>query len=243
MRKILKKISVALVLGLVFILAIIGLLVVIGVLVGSIPCAEGAGETALHASTIRQNLDGSDGKRFIIMDDDVGFDALGCIFNGFVHQYRDANPDYTGHDHLLSAIDIACDTDGGLQLIYNVWMDETRDDVELLGITTMHGVSTSDVTYRSAVQLLCHMGRHDIPVFQGALNGAADLGTETPAVRFIIDTVMANPGQVEILATGPLTNISTAMMLEPRIVDNWKQIYLGSGNFSDELVQIGRAHV
>lgn len=36
---------------------------------------------------------------------------------------------------------------------------------------------------------------------------------------------------VEIIATGPLTNIATAMMMEPRLPQFWKELHFGTGEF------------
>jgi inosine-uridine nucleoside N-ribohydrolase len=48
------------------------------------------------------------------------------------------------------------------------------------------------------------------------------------AVDFIIETVKANPGQITILAIGPLTNIALAVQRSPDIVPLIKQIiYMG----------------
>lgn len=48
------------------------------------------------------------------------------------------------------------------------------------------------------------------------------------AVDFIVDTVKANPGEITILAIGPLTNIALAVRQNPEIVPLIKQIiYMG----------------
>lgn len=48
------------------------------------------------------------------------------------------------------------------------------------------------------------------------------------AVDFIVDTVKANPGEITILAIGPLTNIALAVKQNPEIVPLIKQIiYMG----------------
>lgn len=50
----------------------------------------------------------------------------------------------------------------------------------------------------------------------------------THAVQFIVDTVKANPGEVTILAVGPLTNLALAFRLHPEIVPMVKRIvYMG----------------
>lgn len=39
----------------------------------------------------------------------------------------------------------------------------------------------------------------------------------TPAARFIAEMVLAHPGEISILALGPLTNIALAMQYDPRV--------------------------
>jgi purine nucleosidase len=52
---------------------------------------------------------------------------------------------------------------------------------------------------------------------------------EQHAVDFIIKTVMNNPGQITLVCIAPLTNIALAMIKEPRIIENVKQIILMGG--------------
>ena len=40
---------------------------------------------------------------------------------------------------------------------------------------------------------------------------------ETPAARFIAEAVLANPGEVSILALGPLTNLALAMQYDAKV--------------------------
>lgn len=49
------------------------------------------------------------------------------------------------------------------------------------------------------------------------------------AVDFLIDTIMSNPGEIEILAQAPLTNIATAFVKEPRIAKNLKHLWVMGG--------------
>jgi inosine-uridine nucleoside N-ribohydrolase len=48
-------------------------------------------------------------------------------------------------------------------------------------------------------------------------------------VDFIVSTVMQNPGQITILALGPLTNLAMAMRLEPAFAKNVKQLVIMGG--------------
>lgn len=45
------------------------------------------------------------------------------------------------------------------------------------------------------------------------------VAVETPAARFIAETVLASPGEVTILALGPLTNLALAMQYDAKVAD------------------------
>lgn len=49
------------------------------------------------------------------------------------------------------------------------------------------------------------------------------------AIAWLVDTVMANPGEIEILALGPLTNIALAVRLEPRWAAAVKRVIFMGG--------------
>ena len=118
------------------------------------------------------------------------------------------------------------DPDGGLELLYA--LHDSR--VEVLGVTCSMGCSTVDVCLASARRLLELAGRTDVPVLRGAAS-PAEFGRPTDASAFIIKTVMARPGQVEILATAPLTNVGTALKFEPGLAQNWKTLHFATGEF------------
>lgn len=146
--------------------------------------------------------------RLLIIDDDVGMLQEQVLREG----------GYAG-------ISVA-DPDGGIEIIYAL-----RDpDIKVLGITCAMGCSTTNVCMESVNKILELTGRTEVPVFRGA-DSPDDLGKPTAASEFIINTIMENPGKIEIMATAPPTNIATAMMLEPGLKDNWKQLHFATGEF------------
>ncbi len=58
--------------------------------------------------------------------------------------------------------------------------------------------------------------------------------TATPghAVDFIIHTVMANPGAITLVTTGPLTNAALALLQEPRLAQALKCLIVLGGTFT-----------
>lgn len=178
-------------------------------------------------------------ERYVILDDDVGFHNAGCAQKGYLNLFKVANPALKPQWGALDLVRL-CDHDGGVELIYTLYKAQMDPHLHVLGVTTMQGTEYPEYTYQSALNIINRLKgqlKEPVPVFMGAPKAAASFGERTPAVDFIIKTVMANPGKVEIIASGPLTNVATAVMLEPRLPRMWKQLYVaGMGNFLNELV-------
>lgn len=131
-------------------------------------------------------------------------------------------------------------------------------ELQILGITTVAGNRSLNVATADALKVLEVTGRTEIPVFRGAASplmhekvewdtkrhggwyanepapeppgGFAKKQAETrTAVDFLVGTVMQNPGEVTILAIGPLTNIAMALRLEPNLARNVKQLVIMGG--------------
>lgn len=51
------------------------------------------------------------------------------------------------------------------------------------------------------------------------------------AVDFIIDTALANPGEITLVVTGPMTNAAMAFLQEPALAKALKRMVLLGGNF------------
>jgi pyrimidine-specific ribonucleoside hydrolase len=125
--------------------------------------------------------------------------------------------------------------------------------LDVLGITTVGGNQLLEKVTRNALKVLEVTGMTHIPVFSGSsgpmvaklvtapqFHGESGLdGPVLPepsikaqtqhAVDFIVDTVMSTDN-VTLIATGPLTNIASAIHREPRIVDRVEEISIMGGS-------------
>lgn len=134
--------------------------------------------------------------------------------------------------------DIGTDVDDCLALAVLLGSPE----IDLLGVTTVYG----DVALRArmARKLLHLAGRDDVPVLEGVgaplmrnrpvyWPGHEGVGllepddirrfgqdTDRHAVDFLVETVMSRPGEVHLLAVGPLTNVAAAMVRQPEVAYN-----------------------
>lgn len=150
-------------------------------------------------------------------------------------------------------IDVIYDTDPGIDDAVALHFAYRSPDINLLGITTVFGNNTLDVTTRNALFLKDRF-HLECPVIRGCAaplltaacppsvfahgqDGLGDCLDTTPestapeyhAARFIIDTVLAKPRSVTIVAVGPLTNLALACKLYPGISGLVKQVVLMGG--------------
>ena len=107
--------------------------------------------------------------------------------------------------------------DDGLTLLYLLGCPDT----ELLGVTGTFGNGSASQSVRQTRKLLTALGRMDIPVFEGADRRFA---SPTDAARFLAQTAAAHPGEISLLATGPLGNLRGAFELDAQFFENLNQI-------------------
>ncbi|MDD6214931.1 MAG: nucleoside hydrolase [Firmicutes bacterium] len=139
--------------------------------------------------------------------------------------------------------DIGDDIDDALALNYIL-----MQDVDIRGITIVF--NNVEEKAKLTKYLLSRGNREDIPVYIGEsqpLNGKTDadlplnysvkgvenytVDTTVYAADFIIDEIIKNPGEITILAIGPLTNLAVAMQKRPDIIDKIKRIVIMGGAF------------
>jgi len=112
--------------------------------------------------------------------------------------------------------------DDGQTLLYLLG----QSDIELMGISTTFANGTIDEVYRATEQLLRDLGREDIPL----LKGEGERGQPpTPAAHFLAETVASHPGEITLLAIGPLGNLRAASELDSDFFHHLKRIVIMGG--------------
>ena len=125
-------------------------------------------------------------------------------------------------------------------------------NLELLGVTTVGGNGYLPNVTRNALVVLEKIGHSEIPVYPGhagpslmpliiAANCHGESGLDGPkvdppkrkpenkhAVDFICETIM-NTEHVTLAATGPLTNIASALNRQPEIANKVDALYIMGG--------------
>ena len=159
----------------------------------------------------------------------------------------------------MSKHKVIYDTDPGVDDAMALVFQALHPDIELLGLTSVFGNATIETTTRNA-RFLAGRFAPGVPVAQGAAaplkraapeplawihgdNGLGNIAIETdaeaaldarPAYRFIIDTVRAHPGEVTLIAVGPLTNLALALADDPQIAPLVKQVVIMGGAFGTD---------
>jgi purine nucleosidase len=115
-------------------------------------------------------------------------------------------------------------------------------DVELVAVGSVHGNTAAPQAAANATTVLDLAGLDDVPVAVGAerplgrsreisglVHGSDGLGgrarpperppVTVPAAVQLVDAVRADPGGCTVVATGPLTNLALAVLLDPEVVE------------------------
>jgi inosine-uridine nucleoside N-ribohydrolase len=80
-------------------------------------------------------------------------------------------------------------------------------------------------TYAKALEIMAEAkreGGRTVPVYRGADKPGQT--SETPASKFIRDSVLAHPGEITIIAIGPLTNLAAAINSDPKVARSIKHV-------------------
>jgi uridine nucleosidase len=149
---------------------------------------------------------------------------------------------------------ILIDTDPGIDDTMAILLALRSPELQVVGLTSVFGNTDSNITAQNALRIVELEGHAQIPVAQGSGiplviaprshgkrvhhedgMGGANLpppqGKLVPksAAQFIVDTVLANPGEITLVPIGPLTNVALALRIEPRIAELVKRVVIMGG--------------
>lgn len=146
------------------------------------------------------------------------------------------------------------DTDPGVDDAMALFYALAHQGIDLVGITTTFGNVTVEQAAINALYLTAIAGR-DIPVSKGvatpwvkapeapadSIHGSDGLGnlltrqahnrTFDPrsAAQFIVDMARAQPGEITLVAVGPLGNLATALKIAPELPSLLREVILMGG--------------
>ena len=150
-------------------------------------------------------------------------------------------------EKILLDTDIGSDIDDAVCLAYLLMLPAC----ELVGITTVTGQGLLRARLASVI---CQAASKKVPIFIGAekplivdqrqpiaqqanrLYNWPHEGTfpEMPAVEFMAKVIFNNPGEVTLLAIGPLTNLALLFAVYPETAGALKGLVMMSGVFRDD---------
>jgi inosine-uridine nucleoside N-ribohydrolase len=147
------------------------------------------------------------------------------------------------------------DTDPGIDDAMAIFYALASPELDVVGLTSVFGNAHVSVCTTNALRLLEIADRADIPVAKGAgrplampyrgpvafvhgSDGQGNVDLPPPdaaaqpidAAHFLIETVMRAPGEITLVALGPLTNVALAMLIEPTFTSHLAEIVLMGGN-------------
>ncbi|NAS12631.1 nucleoside hydrolase [Poritiphilus flavus] len=150
---------------------------------------------------------------------------------------------------------IIIDTDPGIDDSMAIQFAFASGAFEILGLTTVFGNVSIDITTTNALRLLDLLDRSEVPVSKGAANPlegvfgggvpfihgddgqgntnkppSKNKAISLPAHEFIIEQVMKFPNELVLVALGPLTNLALALRQKPEIQHKVKEVVLMGGN-------------
>jgi purine nucleosidase len=115
-------------------------------------------------------------------------------------------------------------------------------EVQVLGVTT--AFQDTHLRARLAERFLRAAGHGDVAVYEGPKTAAASHFTQgqwalgspdrsyPDAIEFVLDAIRKNPGQITLVAVGPLTNVEVLIRKDPETFRKLKRVVLMGGSIA-----------
>ena len=156
----------------------------------------------------------------------------------------------------LNTQPVILDTDPGVDDALAIMLALSSPELDVIGICTVSGNVPLDTGTRNAQGLLQLLDRTEIPVFAGAdlplkrdpvfateVHGESGMGQAVlpepsqkikgDAVDFLVQTLSDQPGEITIIAVGPLTNLALAEQRQPGTLKKAKQVIVMGGAIAE----------
>ena len=151
---------------------------------------------------------------------------------------------------------VIIDCDPGIDDALALVFAHGHPDLEVRGITTVAGNVGLDQTTANALRVRDYLGLRDVPVVPGSpgpllrpprdardVHGSSGLGAaripasssrpaDGHAVDYLAGAIGAEPGEITLIAIGPLTNIALAAAQYPRLVTQVRDFVIMGGSAS-----------
>ncbi len=149
---------------------------------------------------------------------------------------------------------IIIDTDPGVDDAMAIAFAVAHPGLDLLGLTTVFGNVAVQLATSNALKLLDNFNASSVPVAAGAsrplvqdplphpdfVHGQDGLGNidlpdserqqlEMEAAHYIVDSANRFPGEITLIAVGPLTNVAAALALDPELPGKLDQLVIMGG--------------
>ena len=154
----------------------------------------------------------------------------------------------------MSARKVIIDCDPGIDDALALVFAHGHPDLEIRGITTVAGNVDLGKTTANALRVRDYVGMRNVPVVAGSpgpllrpvldardVHGDSGLGAASlpasssgpadgHAVDFLAAAIAAEPGEVTLIAVGPLTNLALAVRRYPRLVTQVRDFVIMGGS-------------
>jgi purine nucleosidase len=153
---------------------------------------------------------------------------------------------------------ILIDTDPGIDDALAILLALASPELSLEGLSVVHGNCSLEQATRNGLSILELAGAGHIPLARGCelplvqpsllapeTHGNTGLGyakLPEPQIQpigqhgsdFLIEQVLSNPGEITLVAIGPLTNVALAIRKEPRFAKSLREIIIMGGAIRHE---------